>query len=221
MIKKRIETPELLGHELPGIQNIIFDLGGVLLDLDFNAPVRAYHQLGGDGDRFDYKEAIHHQLFIDFEVGNITAADFRHQIRQMVGNFLLTDDEINTAWCSMLLSVPAEKVLLLKKLAEKFRLFLYSNTNEIHCAYFKKQFEKEHGISIELLFEKCFYSHEMHDRKPLLSGFEKVVRASGISAEETLFIDDFEHNIDAAREFGFRVYHYQQGSDLSLWLFTR
>jgi glucose-1-phosphatase len=200
---------------LKGIRNIVFDLGGVLLDLDFSAPVRAYQQLGGDGYRFDYKEAIHQQLFLDFETGNITAAEFRRQIREMTGSFWLSDEAIDSAWCSMLLSVPADKVILLKELAVTYRLFLYSNTNEIHIGYFKKQFEMMHGISIESLFEKCFYSYEIHDRKPLLSGFEKVVRESGITIEETLFVDDFAHNIAAARELGFRVYHYQPGEDLA------
>ena len=198
-----------------GIKNILFDLGGVLLDLDFLAPVTAFRKLGLADDQPDYRNAISDPVFLGFEQGNISPEAFRDRIREILGNPNLTDAEIDTAWCSMLGSVPAEKTELLKKLAPRYRLFLYSNTNVIHIGYFKRRFEIEHGLPFEPLFEKTFYSHEIHDRKPRASGFEKVVAQACIHPGETLFVDDIVQNIDAAREFGFQVYHYVPGSELS------
>jgi glucose-1-phosphatase len=206
---------------LSGIKNIIFDLGGVLLDLDFKAPVAAFQKLGAVNNHFDYRKAIADPVFLSFEMGNISPDEFRNGIRKILGNNNLNDDEINKAWCSILQSVPSEKVELLKQLASRYRLFLYSNTNAIHLDHIKQRFEKEHGLPFESLFEKTLYSHEIHDRKPQVSGYQKVVAQTGILPEETLFVDDFIQNIEAAGNVGFRVLHYIPGTDLARLLTDR
>lgn len=200
--------------DLSAIRNIIFDLGGVLLDLDFTAPVESFRKLGFNHDHFDYRQAIADPVFLNFEQGNVTPAHFRDRIREILGNKHLDDTEIDQAWCSMLGSVPADKVNLLKQMALHYRLFLFSNTNLIHIGYFNRRFFSEHQIPFETLFEKTFYSHELHDRKPMMSGFEKVAGTAGILPHETLFVDDFVQNIEAAEKFGFHVFHYLPGNDL-------
>jgi len=202
-------------EQINGIRNIIFDLGGVLLDLDFNAPVKAFQKLGANSEHFDYRQAITDPVFLNFETGNISSGEFRDRIRQLLGNDHLKDAEIDEAWCSMMGSVPNEKIDLLKHLAARYRLFLFSNTNVIHTGYFKRRFEAEHHIPIESLFEKTFYSQEIHDRKPQISAFEKVTRLAGILPCETLFVDDFEQNIANAEKFGFQVLHFVAGTDLA------
>lgn len=200
------------------IRNMVFDLGGVLLDLDFTAPVETFRKLGIDAGSLDYRKAIADPVFTLFETGMISPGEFRDQVRKILNNSLVTDLEIDAAWCAMLLSVPEGKVALLKTLGKRFRLFLFSNTNAIHIGYFREKFENQHGIPIESLFEKLFYSHEIHDRKPLLSAFDKVTRAAGILPGETLFIDDFEQNIATARDAGYHVLHYIPGTDLAGFL---
>ena len=202
-------------ENLSGIRNIIFDLGGVLLDLDFESPVREFSAIGKDGENFEYRQAIKDPVFLQFETGEISPDKFRERIRKMLGNPLVTDEVIDAAWCSMLLRVPVQKVRLLQQLSHSFRLFLFSNTNEIHISHFKKSFEECHGLPVDSLFEKTFYSHEIKDRKPRASSFRKVTELAGIDPDETLFVDDFEQNIAAAREFGLRVLHYIPGEDLS------
>jgi glucose-1-phosphatase len=199
---------------LSGIKNIIFDLGGVLLDLDFQALGEAFNKLGIRIEHLDNPQAVYDPVFLSFEQGNISPEDFRDRIRNILGNNELPDAEINTAWCSMLGSVPGVKVELLRQLASHYRLFLYSNTNAIHINYFKHRFEIEHDVPFESLFEKTFYSHEIHDRKPQISGYQKVVARAGILPEETLFVDDFIQNIKAAGSNGFKVLHYIPGTDL-------
>ncbi len=195
-----------------GIRNILFDLGGVLLDLDFEAPVKAFFELGGDGSRIDYLRTHSLPLITGFETGAVSAGEFRQQMRSYFPGQDLSDERIDQAWCSMLLSVPADKIDFLKMLRGSFRLFLFSNTNEIHMRHFKARFEEEHGIPVESLFERCFYSHLIGDRKPNLSGFRKVSQLAGIEPGETLFVDDFIQNIMAAREAGFETFHFRPGS---------
>ncbi len=197
------------------IRNIVFDLGGVLLDLDFQAPVEAFRKLGGEGYAMDYHQVITHPLFYGFETGEITPGEFRKQVKGFFAGMPLSDEAIDMAWCSMLLNVPESKINLLKELSEKYRLFLFSNTNEIHIAFFQQRFEAQAGYPIESLFEQCFYSHRIHDRKPNLSSFMKISRLANIRPEETLFVDDFAENIRAARECGFKTIHYQPGDDLT------
>jgi FMN phosphatase YigB (HAD superfamily) len=203
------------------ILNIIFDLGGVLVDLDFMSLVKHFKRLGAAFDFSDYRKVISDPVFQSFELGLTSPAGFRNRIREILGVGPVTDDEIDKAWCSLLGSVPSEKVNLLKQLASRYNLFLFSNTNDIHIRYFKCRFESEHGFSFEPLFEKTFYSHDIHDRKPLISSYEKVARLAGIVPEETLFVDDFEENIGNAKKFGLQVLHYHPGTDLENALKTK
>jgi len=203
---------------MSGIKNIIFDLGGVLLDLDFLAPVVAFRNLGASGDLLDFREALKDPVFRKIETGLISPEEFRNHIRLMLGNSSLSDQEIDQAWYSILGSVPAEKVTFLQDLKKQFPLFLYSNTNQIHIDFFLKRFYAEHQFHFEDLFVKIFYSHEIHDRKPQLSGYEKVIQLSGVNPRETLFVDDFEENIAAARQAGLKTFHYIPGTDLSMVL---
>lgn len=199
---------------LEGIRNIIFDLGGVLIDLDFTTPVREFEKLGGNSAGFDYRQAIQDPVFRAFETGGVTPGQFRQRIREILGNSHATDQQIDTAWCSMMDTIPPEKITLIKKLSSRYRLFLFSNTNTIHITYFLARFEKMYGFHLETLFEKSFYSHVIHDRKPLVSSFEKVLNLAEIRKEETLFVDDFEENVKAAEKFGLKSIHYIPGSDL-------
>jgi len=198
-----------------GVRNIIFDLGGVLIDLDFTTPVREFEKLGGNSAGFDYRQAIRDPVFRAFETGGVTPDQFRQRIREILGNPRATDQQIDAAWCSMMDSIPLEKIALIKKLGARFRLFLFSNTNTIHITYFLERFEKKYGFNLESLFEQSFYSHIIRDRKPLTSSYEKVLTLGNMRKEETLFVDDFEENIKAAEEFGLKVIHYIPGSDLA------
>ncbi len=197
-----------------GVRNIIFDLGGVLIDLDFTAPIRKFEKLGMNSAGFDYRHAIQDPVFRAFETGMITSGEFRNRIREILENPDTTDQQIDDAWCSMMNTIPREKIALIVKLAASYRLFLFSNTNTIHINFFLNQFEKEYGYSLETLFEQSFYSHVIKDRKPEPSSFKKVLSLGNMRREETLFIDDFEENVHAAAEFGLKAIHYLPGTDL-------
>ena len=197
-----------------GVRNIIFDLGGVLIDLDFTAPVRKFQNLGRNSAGFDYRHAIQDPVFRAFETGKATAGEFRNRIREILDNPSASDPQIDDAWCSMMDNIPVEKISLVQKLATRYRLFLFSNTNEIHISFFLNRFKKTHGFDLESLFEQSFYSHLLKDRKPLPSSFKKVLTLGNMRPGETLFIDDFEENVCAAREIGLKAIHYLPDSDL-------
>lgn len=200
--------------DLKGIRNIIFDLGGVLLDLDFMAAMEKFRKLGADIHPSDFRHALEHPLFLEFEKGEVPAAVFRIRIRELLHGVNLSDREIDEAWCSILGSVPPGKVELLKKLAMHYRLFLFSNTNAIHIEHFCNLFEKEYRFPFESLFEKSFYSHILQARKPEEAAFEKVIALAGVLPGETLFVDDFRPNVDGGARLGLRGYHYIAGTDL-------
>jgi putative hydrolase of the HAD superfamily len=196
------------------IRNLLFDLGGVLLDLDFDTPLKEFQELNHNGPFNDLRDFIHHPLFTGFETGSLEPDEFRDRLRQLLKNPDIQDETLDHAWCSMLAKVPSHKVGLLQKLAGRFNLFLYSNTNEIHIERFRLDFAQEHEVEWETLFKATFYSHEIKDRKPNISGYRKVLNLSGINASETLFIDDLEINTRAAAEVGLNVAHYIPGEDL-------
>lgn len=198
-----------------GVRNIIFDLGGVLIDLDFTAPVRKFQNLGRNSAGFDYRHAIQDPVFRAFETGKATPGEFRNRIREILDNPSASDPQIDDAWCSMMDNIPAEKIRLVKELSTRYRLFLFSNTNAIHIGFFLDRFEKAYGYGLESLFEQSFYSHVIGDRKPFPSSFEKVLSLGNMRREETLFIDDFEENVKAAAESGLKAIHYVPGTILS------
>ncbi|MCY1721022.1 HAD family phosphatase [Prolixibacteraceae bacterium Z1-6] len=191
--------------DLSNIKNIIFDLGNVLLNLDFDASIKAFQKLGSDGEVLDHKNAYSHPVFYNFEVGKISPAEFRTGIRRILNRPDISDETIDRAWYAMILDIPAKRVKVLQELDKKYNIYLFSNTNQIHIDNLLQEFKAEHGIDFPSLFKGVYYSHEIHDRKPELSSFKKVIELSGVKPEETLFVDDLEKNIIGAEQAGLKT----------------
>lgn len=200
---------------MEGIKNIIFDLGNVLLNLDFNASIQAFRKLGLADEVVDSGQAYSDPVFYELETGQVSAKGFRKRIRWILNNHAVTDKQVDDAWCAMVLDIPPERVEVVQKLQENFNVYLFSNTNEIHINKLHAEFKKQHGIDFPSLFEKDFYSHEIGERKPDLSAYRKVIRLSGVQPEETLFVDDLERNIDAAREAGLKTFWLKKGMEMT------
>lgn len=201
--------------DLTGIQNIIFDLGRVLLNLDFDASIKAFKKIGHDDEMLDHKNAYADPVFYKLEVGKVRPQQFRSRIREILLKEELTDQQIDDAWCAMVLNIPSYRVKILQQLKEKYRLFLFSNTNKIHIDKLLPEFKSDHGINFPELFENVFYSHEIHERKPDLTAYKKVIELAGIHPEETIFIDDLEKNISGAERAGLNTFWLKDGKDLS------
>ena len=195
------------------IRNIVFDLGGVLVDLDFKAAINGLQQAGFANVKEQLLAFDRGGIFQKFEVGEITADEFRAAIREN-STVTLTDEEVDGLWNAMLLEIPREKLELILELRGKYMVYLLSNTNSIHWDYVCKNAFNYRGFRVEDYFEETFLSYEMHLAKPDKAIFEKVLHDANLLPEETLFIDDSEANCKAAQEVGIHAHHYHVGDDL-------
>ena len=196
------------------IRNIVFDLGGVLVDLDFKAAINGLQEAGFANVKEQLLAFDRGGIFQKFEVGEITADEFRTAIREN-STVTLTDEEVDGLWNAMLLEIPREKLELILHLRGKYMVYLLSNTNSIHWDYVCKNAFNYRGFRVEDYFEETFLSYEMHLAKPDKAIFEKVLSEANLLPEETLFIDDSEANCKAAQEVGIHAHHYHVGDDLS------
>ncbi len=189
------------------IKNLLFDLGGVLLNIDYNKTADAFKNLGIH--QFDemYSQAGANSLFESLETGKISEADFYKNIYQYCYPST-TQHQLETAWNAILLNFRKESLNYLDQLQRKYSLYLLSNTNSIHSTAFHKMFNKETGKpNLDDYFIKAYYSHHIQMRKPYKETYHFVVNDAGINANETLFIDDSIVNIEGAKEAGLEVYH--------------
>jgi FMN phosphatase YigB (HAD superfamily) len=184
------------------IKNLIFDFGGVIIDIE---PIRVGHsfrEMGVKNIEKVHEAAISRGLYLDLEKGLITPTEFRDGLREVSG-LKLTDEQIDSAWNSMIIAFPKSRFELMKQLKDNYNVYLLSNTNEIHYQYFNQYMIKKMGANcLEEFFTKCFYSHQMKMRKPDQEIFIKMLDALKIKPSETLYFDDIADNIIAARELG-------------------
>ena len=193
------------------IKNIIFDWGGVLVDIDLKGCMHEFEKLGMtdvENKLIQFKDNM-----LAYESGRITTADFRQQIRDIIGK-PLTNEAIDRAWISMLKTIPEYKLELLLKLNRQYKVYLLSNTNSLHWEYGSAHLFNYKGKGVEDMFRQVFLSHEMHCAKPSAEIFTKALAAASIHAEETLFIDDLQANCDAACSVGIDGQLYVPGTDL-------
>ena len=182
---------------LEEIRNIIFDLGGVLLNIDPQRTIDAFAKLGMPQLVSNSGLSYDHDIFFRMEQGQISPEEFRNGIQKLLPK-PVSNEAIDEAWTAMLLDFPEIRVQLVKNMAKSYRIFLFSNTNAIHVAKYHANFRKQHGFEVSSLFEKDFYSNEIGFRKPTAESFQEIIRLSGIDPKESLFIDDSKQNVDAA-----------------------
>jgi len=201
--------------DLNGIKNIIFDLGNVLLNLDFDASIIAFQELGLDKAVLDRQQAYADPVFYNLEVGKITPEFFRQKAREILNNPDLNDEQIDDAWYAMILDIPPHRVEAVQKLNKKYNVYLFSNTNQIHIERLRAEFMEKYGFEFPSLFKEVYYSHEIHDRKPELSSFNKVIELSGVDPNESIFIDDLENNIIGAQKAGLKTFWLKEGMEMT------
>jgi glucose-1-phosphatase len=195
---------------LKGIRNIIFDLGGVLLNIDPKKTIEAFSHIGMNQFIRDKGLTYDHEIFYLMEQGKVTPEEFRNGVRKLLPGEV-TDDQIDAAWTAMLLDFPKIRVELIQKLRDEFTVYLFSNTNAIHVAKYQANFRNQHGFEVSLLFAKDFHSNEIGYRKPSPESFQEIIRLSGINPEESLFIDDSLKNVESAIACGLKGYWLEPG----------
>ena len=188
------------------VKNVILDFGGVLINLMRCRCVNAFDQLGVSKVGIQLQTGFNRKDFLEqYELGNISTAEFRKGIRLSSGQDF-SDDDIDKAWISMLGEVPPYKLELLLSLRKRFNLFLLSNTNEIHWQWIEKNCFNYKGYHVADFFEKVYLSYELHMQKPDAEIFEYVLNDAGIYPEESFLVDDARVNCRMAGMMGIRSY---------------
>ena len=180
---------------------LLFDFGGVLVNLDKQRCIRAFKQLGLDVAPYlgAYRQSGPFSLL---EQGRIKVQDFCDSLRQLSHQPELTNDSIIAAWKSFLTDVPEERLEMLLKLKRHYSVNLLSNTNAIHWSQARDGFFRYKGLEVEDFFDHIFLSYEMGIEKPAPALYAQVVRELSVPADEVLFFDDSEVNCEAARQCG-------------------
>jgi len=204
---------------LDKFKNIIFDLGGVIINIDLSLTMTAFEELGIKDVPKLFSTTLQQQLFDFQEKGTITSAQFRDEIRKFSTVHLL-DSQIDEAWNALLLDLPKARLELLEKVKRSHRTFLLSNTNEIHIHTIQRYLNKEYGISdLSSFFEKTYLSYQLGIRKPDAELFKLVLDENKLNPSETLFIDDSKQHILAAEKLGIQTYWLDLSKENLLDLF--
>ena len=196
---------------MQNIKAIIFDLGGVILNIDYNKTSKAFTNLGVKNFDEMYSQKNANPLFHDLEEGKINEEEFYNAFKRST-QLKLSDQQIKTAWNAILLRYREEALQTLATIKNKYRLYLLSNTNSIHHKEFNKIFEDQIGSgSLNDYFDKAYYSHEIKLRKPGKDAYQYVLKENNLFPSETLFIDDSIQNIEAAKSLGLQTIFLKEG----------
>ncbi len=199
---------------MSAIKNIIFDLGGVLMNINYNKTTTAFKNLGYPDFDNMYTQFKANNVFDGLETGQIPESVFYEYMLE-AGNGKITKDQVTVAWNAMLLDFREDSFEFLKQLSKKYRLFLLSNTNTIHKAAFDENFKKQMGdFFLDDYFINAYYSHLVGMRKPNEDIFRFVSMDAGAIASETLFIDDLYNNVATAAKLGFKTYQLLPGEKI-------
>jgi FMN phosphatase YigB (HAD superfamily) len=187
------------------IEKIIFDFGGVFYDISFERLMKAFSKLKIPESLWENKSD---NLFISLEKGQLSGEKFL-KLLQLAIPAEVSLEKIEAAFNRILVGMPVENVRYLRRFKKHYPCYLLSNTNEIHYAYFHREI-MNNPLTKEFYssFEKEYYSHLMHMRKPDLKIYEAVLNDSKLIPETTLFVDDMEQNILAAKQLGLQVFQF-------------
>lgn len=191
--------------DLQGIDTLIVDFGGVLIDLDRQRCLNRFNALGIPNVQAMLDVCHQQGFFLLHEKGLITDAEFRDNIRKMAG-VSVTDAQIDDAWNSFLVGIPEYKLDLLLELRRRYKVYLLSNTNDIHWQWSLRHAFSCNGHRVDDFFDRIFLSYRMKLAKPDVAIFRQVLAETGADPSHSLFIDDAEANCRAAETLGIRTY---------------
>jgi len=195
------------------IKNVIFDFGGVLIDIDYDKTEDWFRHLFGSSvvqsDQF-------RSILEDYEIGAFSEGSFLHRL-QRLSTAVISERQLVDAWNAMIGDMPAVRLDLLRSLASDYDVYLLSNTNLTHLQYVYRYLDKTYGISDfgEEFFKKAYFSHEIHLRKPNVDIYNYVIGDASIDPSESLFIDDLADNISGAKEAGLQGVIHDRRVDIN------
>lgn len=199
------------------IENIILDLGGVILDINYSLTSKAFCALGAKDFDEIYSQSRQNGLFDLYDIGKISSAEFREKLKKRLCIEHVNDADFDICWNAMLLNFQKEKICFLEKLKQKYNLFLFSNTNEIHIKEAVSIYERDVGCSYNHfteIFIKTYYSHLCGFRKPAPESFKYILVENNLSPNGTMFIDDSVQHVHGARQAGLSAIHLTEASSI-------
>lgn len=189
------------------IKTIIFDLGGVIINLYVEKTISAFAQLSGLSEKEVEEAYLSADVFKEYEKGLISNDDFRQRVKENF-NLEATDEYIDQAWNAMLGEIPVDRIESIKELMQHYKCIVLSNTNAIHERAFHKilagSFPYQH---LKDLFHEVYFSHDLNQRKPDQEIYQNVLNLSQTEAIEALFMDDGQANLDSASKLGIHTLH--------------
>ena len=204
-------------QQFNNISTLIFDFGGVLISLDMDECIRRFKALGVvDVDKYLNKYG-QIDFFMKYEKGTINTQEFRTELRKHTNNNI-SDAQIDDAWCSFVCEIPKEKLELLEKLKEKYRIVLLSNTNQMHIERTATAEFAKYSKTIDDYFDHCYLSYEMKMVKPDRDIFETLLKSEAVNPENCLFLDDSLKNIEMAKSLGIQSYLVDENENLDFLL---
>jgi len=195
------------------IKNIIFDLGGVIINLDMQATIKAFVDLGINDFENIYSQLSQTSLFDQFDKGLITENYFFNSLKNQF-DLKKPLHELERSWNAMLLDFPKHRLDSLMTYKKSHRTFLLSNTNETHIREFYKTLQDNHGMrDLDQFFDKTYFSCRVNMRKPDKEIFELVLKQNHLDPSETLFIDDTIHHVEGAKRVGLQAVLLKKGEE--------
>jgi epoxide hydrolase-like predicted phosphatase len=199
---------------LSDYQAIIFDLGGVILNIDYHSTVQEFEKLGIQDFNQQFSQLKQTSLFDDYETGRISSADFINQLKQLLPKNT-SEQAIIYAWNAILKDLPPHRLQFLNSVKAQLPTFLLSNTNDLHIQEFNQYLTETFQIAdLSPYFNQLYLSYEVGMRKPDPEIFEYLLTKEKLIPEKTLFIDDTIMHIETARNLGIQTYHLHKGEDI-------
>ena len=194
------------------IKGIIFDFGGVILNINYNKTINAFKKLGIENAEQIYSQKKQSELFNLIETGKISEKEFLLELQKI--SIYKNTEKIKKAWNAMLLDLPKERLNLLSQLKSRYKLFLLSNTNHIHIQEIKKKLGNDMWRNFSNLFDKMYLSHQLNIRKPEKEIFRLILSEQKLNANEVLFIDDSYQHIKTAKKLKLNTYHLKNEEEI-------
>ena len=191
---------------------IIFDLGAVILNINYQNTIDEFTKLGVKNASTFYSKKVQTNLFNQIEKGMISSNEFLKALQKETNNANIA--QVEQAWNAMLLDLPEKRLQLIKNLKNNHIIYLLSNTNAIHIDAFKKQLGNKKWLAFCELFDKMYLSHELGLRKPDIQIFEYILKEQKLKAEEVFFIDDSPQHIAGAKKLGIHCHHLLDNEDI-------
>ena len=197
---------------MKNIKHIIFDLGNVILNIEYQKTINEFNKIGIQDASVFYSQSIQQEIFNLLEIGKISEFDFLIEVNKLCPK--ATHKQILAAWNALILDLPQERLSLINKLKSSFSIYLLSNTNAIHINEIIKKTGVKKYNKFYNLFNKVYYSHEIGLRKPNPEAFNIIIKENNLNVSEVLFIDDSIQHIQSAKRLGIKTYHLTEDESI-------